>query len=227
MALKRALQIRKASQGYLYEISDINGLSDFSLNGLGGRNMGRWENLSYLSSRRDFKCGFCGTFVGPDKGYVSKFLRGTGDVSQQIAICPSCNRPTYFEGNLQFPTPAFGNDVAKVPREISLLYNEARACTGVQAYTAAVLCCRKLLMNVAVKQGALEGKPFIEYVEYLSDKGYVPPNGKHWVDHIRKKGNEATHEIALMKKEDAEDLISFTEMLLKFIFEFPSKLKTE
>ncbi len=82
-------------------------------------------------------------------------------------------------------------------------------------------------MNVAVKQGALEGKPFIEYVEYLSDKGYVPPNGKHWVDHIRKKGNEATHEIALMKKEDAEDLISFTEMLLKFIFEFPSKLKTE
>ena len=62
------------------------------------------------------------------------------------------------------------------------------------------------------------------YVEYLSNKGYVPPNGRGWVDHIRKKGNEANHEIVLMKKEDAEELILFSEMLLKFIFEFPNKI---
>jgi hypothetical protein len=27
---------------------------------------------------------------------------------------------------------------------------------------------------------------------FLSDKGYVPPNGKRWVDRIRTKGNQAT-----------------------------------
>jgi hypothetical protein len=54
--------------------------------------------------------------------------------------------------------------------------------------------------------------------------GYVPPNGKGWVDHIRKKGNEATHEILLMSKTDAEELITFVEMLLKFIYEFPSRI---
>jgi len=69
-----------------------------------------------------------------------------------------------------------------------------------------------------------EGKKFIEYVEYLANNGYVPPHGKGWVDHIRKKGNEATHEIVIMSQSDSEELISFMEMLLKFIYEFPSKI---
>ena len=76
-------------------------------------------------------------------------------------------------------------------------------------------------MNIAVSQGAKEGLKFIEYVTFLSDAGYIPPNGKHWVDHIRKKGNEATHEIELMQAKDAQELLVFVEMLLKFIYEFP------
>ena len=56
------------------------------------------------------------------------------------------------------------------------------------------------------------------------DNGYVPPNGKMWVDHIRKKANEATHEIPHMERGDAIDLITFSEMLLKFIYEFPNRV---
>ncbi len=91
----------------------------------------------------------------------------------------------------------------------------------VNAYTGAVLCSRKLLMNIAVSKGAAEGLSFLEYVDHLASKGYVPPDGKEWVDHIRTKGNEATHQIKIMKKEDAEDLITFVEALLKFIYEYP------
>lgn len=80
-------------------------------------------------------------------------------------------------------------------------------------------------MNIAVSKRATGGLSFIEYIEFLSIQGFIPPDGKEWVDHIRKKGNEATHEIALMKQEDAEELISFIEMLLKFIFEFPAIIK--
>ena len=79
-------------------------------------------------------------------------------------------------------------------------------------------------MNISVHQGAKEGLKFIEYVEYLSRNGYIPPNGKMWVDHIRKKGNEATHEILLMNQQDASELISFIEMILRFIYEFPSMI---
>ena len=97
-------------------------------------------------------------------------------------------------------------------------------CVSNGSHTAAVLCCRKLLMHIAVAQNADVGKSFIEYVEYLADSGYVPPNGRSWVDHIRKKGNEANHEIRLMQVGDAQELISFSEMLLKFIYEFPQRV---
>lgn len=82
-------------------------------------------------------------------------------------------------------------------------------------------------MNLGVAQGAKAGESFIAYVEYLANKGFVPPNGKAWVDHIRKKGNEANHEIVLMGKDDAEELIAFIEMLLKFIYEFPNRVPKE
>jgi len=76
-----------------------------------------------------------------------------------------------------------------------------------------------------VDKGAAKGGSFISYVEFLSSQNYVPPDGKLWVDHIRTKSNEANHEIVLMTPEDAKDLITFVEMLLKFIYEFPGKVK--
>jgi hypothetical protein len=79
-------------------------------------------------------------------------------------------------------------------------------------------------MNLAVAQGATPGDTFIAYVEHIAQKGFVPPNGRAWIDHIRTKGNEANHEIVLMKPEDAEELVSFLEMLLKFIYEFPMRV---
>lgn len=79
-------------------------------------------------------------------------------------------------------------------------------------------------MNVAVDKGAPEGESFIGYIDYLDSKGYVPPDGRGWVDHIRKKSNEANHEIALMSRNDAQELITFLAMLLKLMYEFPAKI---
>jgi len=145
-----------------------------------------------------------------------------------VYICSSCDQPSYFGPApwSQVPGLAPGKDVAPVPDDIGALYREARMAVSVNSYTAAVLTCRKLLMNIAVAQGAPGDGSFLSYVEYLADKGYVPPNGKGWVDHIRNKGNEATHEIKLMSQSDAEELITFAEMLLKFIYEFPSRVPT-
>jgi hypothetical protein len=84
--------------------------------------------------------------------------------------------------------------------------------------------CSHVRVGPAVQQGTKESLKFIEYVEHLAANGFIPPNGKAWVDHIMKKGNEATHEIALMTQGDAEELIEFTEMLLKFIYDFPKRV---
>ena len=178
-----------------------------------------WQNVTGLAPK-SFECGHCGNKVGAHQGFVS------AQAPQSfIYVCPMCDKPTYIDPvQKRIPGARFGQDVAHVPTAISELFNEARSCCAFSAYTATVLLCRKLLMNIAVGLNAPENKPFIAYVEYLADQGYVPPNGKIWVDHIRKKGNEATHEIKVMTEQDAQDLIGFSEMLLKFIYEFPGKI---
>ena len=180
-----------------------------------------WHNLQSMHSRQ-FRCGYCGFNVANDKGYFSESQRRQ---HKYVYICPNCSCATFFdEDNRQYPGVAPGNEVQHVPGMLSSLYREARNCCSVSAFTASVLASRKMLMNIAVEQGAADGLRFIEYVEYLATNGFIPPNGRAWVDHIRLKGNEATHEIALMTQADAEELVAFVEMLLKFIYEFPARV---
>ncbi len=176
-----------------------------------------WRDVKNLPSVA-FTCGHCGNRVATPIGYECD------PSSCALRICPHCRRPTYFEPGKQFPGVAPGVDVANVPADVNGLYQEARNAVAIGSYTAAVLCCRKLLMHLAVTQGAKPGDSFVSYVDHLAAQGYVPPHGKAWVDHIRKKGNEANHEIRVMTREDAEELIVFAEMLLKFMFEFPSRV---
>ncbi len=87
-----------------------------------------------------------------------------------------------------------------------------------------MLAARKLLMHIAVDQGADPGKKFITYVNYLADNGYTPPNARTWVDEIRNLGNEANHEIVIMDEQAAKTILKFIEMLLKFNYEFPAEV---
>ena len=179
---------------------------------------GTWQNTSDIG-HFSFTCGYCDEKTGVRVGFLEGNRRG------QIYICGGCNRPTYVEDlDKQTPAPIQGNKVLHLPLLIDILYDQARRCTQVESYTACVLVCRKILMHVAVEKGASPNQQFIQYVEYLANNGFVPPGGKGWVDHIRQKGNEANHEIVLMTKDDAFELLSFVEMLLKFVFEFPARI---
>ncbi len=175
-------------------------------------------------SSKDYICGYCGKGLASEKGWSGGVQ---GHPNANIFVCHYCTRPTFIDyDEEQTPNTRFGEDVEDISESsVSELYDEARNCMSVSSHTAAVLCCRKLLMNIAVHKGAKEGLKFIQYVEFLSDNHYVPPDAKDWVDHIRKKGNEATHEIAIMKREDAEELISFVEMILRLVYEFPAKIR--
>jgi hypothetical protein len=134
----------------------------------------------------------------------------------------------------QHPTAAFGKPVSHLPsQEVEALYDEARNCMGVAAYTATVMCCKKLLMNMAVTEGAKEGvtegakegKSFVQYLDYLERQGFIPAKGKEWVDYIRVNGNEANHQISVMERKDAEQFIIFLETLLRANYEFPATLQ--
>ncbi len=178
-----------------------------------------WYQQYEIQSQK-YRCGYCDSEVAGDRGYR------TEDRRDFIAICPGCDRPTYLaylgDGRVsQSPAPGFGRSVAHLPGVVQRLYDEARQCAKVSSYTAAVMVCRKLLMHVAVENGAAEDKSFKYYVNWLEEKHYIPPNGKDIVEYIREKGNEANHEIVPMEKEDAEALIGFLELFMRFIYEVP------
>jgi len=185
----------------------------------------KWENEHALPSR-GYTCGYCGVPLASEKGWHGKSINNAS-IKTNIYVCHHCQRPSFFDyDGSQCPGVVFGNSVQDIPDEsIRELYEEARRATGSSCYTCAVLACRKLLMHIAVSRGAPAGQSFVKYVEYLAENHYVPPDAKDWVDHIRKRSNEANHDIIIMTENDAKELLSFIEMLLKIIFEFPAIAK--
>lgn len=181
--------------------------------------------MQWFSPQRDLRtahyvCGYCGSQVASRDGY----RYGTG--MQAIYICP-CEKPTHIDvSGCQYPGAPFGERVDHLPEDVENLYDEARSCMQVSAYTCAVMACRKLLMNVAVGKGAEEGRDYVYYVNYLDEERHITRDARGSVDHIRKMGNSANHEIAPKSREDAERLITFVSMLLKLVFEFPEAMKT-
>lgn len=183
---------------------------------------GIWHPIEQLPAR-NYTCGHtgCGREVGSEKGWFHQTTKNERDA--YIYICPVCQSPTFFPDTSQIPGVSIGDAIGHLPEEIAHLYGEIRMATSQEAFTAAVLACRKLLMHIAVEKGAPENSSFVDYVNYLADNHYAPPNSAAWVDKIRQKGNEANHEITIIGKEDALEIITFLEMLLKFIYEFPAK----
>jgi hypothetical protein len=179
-----------------------------------------WLNIQTLPAIK-YKCGFCSEGVGSETGFQLYDTINGQKKEVFIYICPYCKKPTYVEEGEQFPGSVPGGRVKHLPDGIERLFEESRRCVSNRNYTAAVLVCRKILAHVAVEKGAKENAKFIDFVEHLSDKGYITPDGKGWVDHIRTKGNEANHEIKLMSADDAISLVTFTEMLLRIVYELP------
>lgn len=122
------------------------------------------------------------------------------------------------------PAPKLGEVVKSLPGDVGQAYEEARSCTSAGAYTAAVMLCRKILMHVAVEKKADKNQSYAHYVNYLEAKGYVPPDGKQWVDRIRDLGNDANHDLPRSTQEDALDALEFTGQLLKFVYELPARV---
>jgi hypothetical protein len=184
-----------------------------------------WQNTNEVLSLK-YKCAYCGSVVASHSGWDAyNFDYGNTRISGMIRICPHCKQPTYATEERQIPGAPEGEKVEGiVEKGVENIYDEARRAFAEGCYTATILCCRKLLVHIAVTKGAKEGLPFTEYVNYLEREHFVPPGCKSWIDEIRKKGNEANHEICIMTKEQAKTLLSFCEMLLKLIYEFLAKI---
>ena len=180
--------------------------------------VGGWNDLKSVGVQ-SFDCGYCGAHVASGQGWGA-----TRRVPEDRLIrnCPNCQGPTLFFGDEpRVPGSSPGPNVPNLPAEVRTLYGEARDAAASGAYTGAVMICRTILASTAVQQGAEPGQPFNQYVGYLADNGFVPPNGRGWVEYIRSRGNDAIHDIIRMTRSDTVAVIEFTGALLGFIYDFP------
>lgn len=113
----------------------------------------------------------------------------------------------------------------KLPDGDLAVWEEVRICLGSGAYMAAVMLCRKLLLHIAVAAGLPEenekgrGPGFAECVTHLATAGVITQQMLEWVEPIKDIGNEATHKIVVVTKEQAEQVATFTLQLLVLAYE--------
>jgi hypothetical protein len=184
-----------------------------------------WFSPNQVGARA-YDCGHCGKHTGPNQGYYGTYTDATGQGRTAfVMICTFCTELTYWDlDGRQIPGVPAGQPVKSLPPTVDRLYNEARRAAAAAAPTAAVMALRKVLMNVAVDQGAKENLKFVQYVGWLDDNNYIPPNGRGWVEKIKDIGNEANHEIPDISEDDAARVLRFTQMLLMFVYELPGEV---
>jgi hypothetical protein len=169
----------------------------------------------------DYVCGHCGKHVGPNRGFCG---RDDHAGTHAIYLCSFCTKPTYFDENdNQMPVQSCGEYVANLPPDIATLYEECRSAVSVEASTCATMGLRTLLAHIAVERGAPENQTFVQYVNYLVEKHLVPPGADEWLDHIRTYANDAVHKLHIIGFEDGDELLEFTGMVLRLVYEYPAR----
>jgi len=179
-----------------------------------------WSSSKNILPSKEIICGFCGKSVVMHSGYHNI----NNSPPSYIYICPNCGRPTFFFEGDQHPGPLLGREISSLPDDIEYIYKEIRDDMKNTSYTSAVLLGRKLIMHLAVNIAeAQKGLSFVEYVKYLKDSHYLPPNGERILNFMKKLGNEQNHELKVGSKDQAEKIIKFVEVLLIHMYELPNE----
>ncbi|MEU0545673.1 DUF4145 domain-containing protein [Nocardia sp. NPDC005978] len=173
------------------------------------------------------ECSYCGGTQALVVGYVMDSLMPMTTWYR----CVNCLRGSVVNDGTQSPGIKPLSTPARMPETDTAVWEEARACLAVGAYTAAVMICRKLLMHVAVahdlpaKNEKGRAPTFVAALDHLQEEGIVTRPMRKWIDRVKEVGNEANHELTPTTKEQAMDIASFTHQLLRLAYEIPAMIE--
>ncbi len=151
-----------------------------------------------------------------------------------FAKCPRCARPFLMlqvdEGSgFSEPSqiyPAKEKTVSPtIPKTIRSAYEEAQACFGTKAFTAAAIMCRKTLEGIC-EEHKVTGRNLASALKDMKDQGIIENRLFEWADALRISGNEAAHSVSVtVSAQDARDILEFTNALLEYVFTFQDKFE--
>jgi hypothetical protein len=179
-----------------------------------------WQGISNVRPA-SFTCWNCGNKVSSEKAYQSYDTYNPTHVGSTIYICPHCKAPVVLDDEKkQIVLPLPGKEISKLPENILVVHSEIRKCMQSGCFNGAIMLMRKLIMHIAVEEGAEEGKSFVEYIDYLYNNGNIPKKSKNKSDSVRTLGNNTNHKIENRTQEEAQNCFELVELLLKVNYEF-------
>ncbi len=127
----------------------------------------------------------------------------------------------------EYPKKIENNIPEFLPDNIHNFYSQALSSLRAENFDSASMMSRKVL-EVSVKNIHPESKGSLyKRIEALENEGIITSDLKTWAHIIREDGNESAHEEEPVTREFAEELISFTELFLLYVFTMPGMVKSK
>jgi len=185
------------------------------------------------------ECTTCDATVDGKVIATYEFVTEWGDGPYRCSLlsCPRCELPALvmqalyqvsddtYEYELPYRVyPSQGKQAnPSLPAAIRDAYQEALVCRRSQAYTAAAIMCRKALEGMCNEHGYSKGN-LETRLSRMKAAGVIESRLFEWADALRILGNEAAHGVDVkFSKQDADDLIEFTDAILEYAFTFRDK----
>ena len=185
------------------------------------------------------ECTKCEAFVETEPAGDYQYLRRGGIPSGRYVLlrCKTCDGPilvaqdnvgNMVHGDIWDPPitlfPVQRDRASKdVPLPLGDAYDEATACFRAKAYTASAIMCRKTLEGVCDAKGVQEHS-LVRSLAKLKENALIDDRLFEWADALRIAGNEAAHGVGVkVSREDARDILDFTNAILEYLFSFQEK----
>ncbi|MGE5292526.1 MAG: DUF4145 domain-containing protein [Micromonosporaceae bacterium] len=107
---------------------------------------------------------------------------------------------------------------SEIPEPLRKIYEEARACIRVKAYTSAAVMSGRALEGICDLHG-VKGATLQNRLAKMRDEGLIDGRLWEWAEVLRAVRNSAAHfRVESIAKQDAEDVVAFTEALLDYLY---------
>ncbi|PKB64111.1 MAG: hypothetical protein BZY80_03825 [SAR202 cluster bacterium Io17-Chloro-G2] len=129
-----------------------------------------------------------------------------------------------YRGIHWWPLPST-NLSPDIPDEVALAFAEAVSALHAHYPRASAVMARRTLEAVTVEQGETTGV-LATRLRKLAESNLLEPTLADWATEVRLVGNIGGHfdPISDVSTEDAQQLISFTRVLLRYLYELPAEL---
>jgi len=153
----------------------------------------------------------------------------SNEIGSLFGICSHCGLPVIFGGKrdnrFMYPRPQKFNAIEHLPEDVGKIYNEMRSCFGANNYSALAMLARTLLKHIATEQGHVftTKSDFVESVDFLK-KEFFPKVNSNFINQVKKYATEVVHDLTILEDKDiANNIMLFSEQILKMVYELPNK----